>query len=74
MSLLRNPVAALTATVVGFLLLFSQALIVLLGHSLNTTEKVILWVGLGIAVIGGLLLVLALVRVEDPPAAAASDG
>lgn len=63
--LLRNPVLALSAVVIGFVLLFSQSLIVLLGHTLNNVEAIVMWAGLGVATLGALLLVLVMMR-SDP--------
>lgn len=50
---------------VGLVLLIVEAVRVLNGSTLNTLNSALLFVGLGLLAVGGVLLVMAVVAVED---------
>lgn len=75
---MRNRSPLLAGSVTGFagiVLLLLESLRTLFGTALGTVSTVLLFVGLGLVVVGGALLVVALSWNEPaPPEEAVSDG
>ena len=70
--MLRDPITPVVTVVIGLVLLLVEALRVINGHSLTGINAVLLWVGLGIIVIGAALLILTVASAERADRAAAT--
>ena len=58
------PVGA-AAGLVGLVLVVLETTRTLTGNTLGTVGEVLLWVGVGLVVVGGLLLLLSVLRASD---------
>lgn len=67
------PAGAATG-LVGLVLLVLESTRALTGNVLGSVGEVLLWVGAGLIVVGGVLLLLAVVRSADVPGSDGSDG